>query len=344
MYPAGGQNPNYYGDQYGTPQMTSKSPPPLQHPVPQHPIPNFNSATPPPPSQHQQPHQQQYIPQQYQPQPQFQQQPNQQQQQQPYANPYGQGNLYSQFGFNDPAAQMGMQFAGNAVAQGTAYMERNFNRWVNMPALRHYFSVSNSYVVNKLRLLLFPWRHSPWTRSIKRTETGQMDGFRSPREDINSPDLYIPVMAVVTYVLLCGLAAGRQGSFHPEKMYVAGSTAAAVIFAEIVFTRLGCYFLSIPFEASMLDLIAYYGYKYVGIIVMAAIKLLTKNYWLSWVVFIYVGLSTGFFLLRSMRYVILPDTSPGPSTLNPQRKRRMWFLVMIAAMQMVYMFFLERSL
>lgn len=29
-----------------------------------------------------------------------------------------------------------------------------------MPALRHYFNVSNTYVLSKLRLLLFPWRHS----------------------------------------------------------------------------------------------------------------------------------------------------------------------------------------
>jgi hypothetical protein len=25
-----------------------------------------------------------------------------------------------------------------------------------------------------------------------RSETGQMEGFKPPREDINSPDLYIP--------------------------------------------------------------------------------------------------------------------------------------------------------
>ena len=65
---------------------------------------------------------------------------------------------------------------------------------------------------------------------MTRTETGQMDGFKPPREDINSPDLYIPgnvsmgsscivsdmhvivVMALVTYILFCGLAAGQQGS------------------------------------------------------------------------------------------------------------------------------------
>lgn len=45
----------------------------------------------------------------------------------------------------------------------------------------------------------------------RRSDTGQMEGYAAPREDINSPDLYIPVMAFVTYVLLCGLAAGRKG-------------------------------------------------------------------------------------------------------------------------------------
>ncbi|ORE05460.1 hypothetical protein BCV72DRAFT_209294 [Rhizopus microsporus var. microsporus] len=249
-------------------------------------------------------------------------------------------NLYSHFGFNDPAAQMGMQFAGTAMAQGSAYVEKNFNRWVNMPALRHYFNVSNSYVMNKLRLLLFPWRNHSWNRLIMRSETGQMEGFKPPREDLNSPDLYIPVMAVVTYVLLCGLTAGLENKFHPELLYIAVSTSVAVVFWEIVYTRLGCYFLNIPFEASMLDLLSYYGYKFVGIIVTDVVKLLGGKGYSTWFVFFYTGLSVSFFLLRSMRYVILPDAAAGPSTLNPQRKRRMWFLLTIASLQMVYMFFL----
>lgn len=149
--------------------------------------------------------------------------------------------------------------------------------------------------------------------------------------------------------------------FHPEKLYVAGCTSVAVIFAELCFTRLGCYFLNIPFEASMLDLIAYSGYKYVCIIVTDLAKLLGAGKWLFWVVFLYTASSVGFFLvrtlffffwykrwssntdgeweqLRSMRYVILPDAAAGPSTMNPQRKRRMWFLLTIAGLQMVFMF------
>jgi hypothetical protein len=51
----------------------------------------------------------------------------------------------------------------------------------------------------------------------RRSDTGQMEGYSPPREDINSPDLYIPVMAFVTYVLLCGLAAGRKGRWVMER-------------------------------------------------------------------------------------------------------------------------------
>ena len=57
--------------------------------------------------------------------------------------------------------------------------------------LKHHFNVSNSYVLSKLRILLFPWRHKPWSRNVRRLENGQSE-WAPPREDLNSPDLYIP--------------------------------------------------------------------------------------------------------------------------------------------------------
>ncbi|KAI8981101.1 YIF1-domain-containing protein [Pilobolus umbonatus] len=345
MYPGGNNNYHYQNQAYGIP---SKSPPPLQHPVPQHPIPDFGKAIPPTSSpglnnqQHYQYNQkmQSSLHQQSPMMHSMQQQPTYDPNAYTHSATPQQNNIYSQFGFDDPAAQMGMQFAGSAMAQGSAYVEKNFNRWVNIPALRHYFNVSNSYVLNKVRLLLFPWKNSSWNRLIMRSETGQMEGFKPPREDLNSPDLYIPVMALVTYVLLCGLTAGIHKSFHPEMLYLSATTSMAVLFWEIVYTRLGCYFLSIPFEASMLDLVCYYGYKFVAIIVTDISRLILGTGYGSWLVFFYTGMSMSFFLLRSMRYVILPDAAAGPSTLNPQRKRRMWFLLTIAALQIFYMFFL----
>ena len=63
--------------------------------------------------------------------------------------------------------------------------------------LKHHFNVSNSYVMNKLRLLLFPWRHKPWSRRVRRSENGQAE-WQAPRDDLNAPDLYIPRACVLT--------------------------------------------------------------------------------------------------------------------------------------------------
>lgn len=169
--------------------------PPLHHPVPQHvsTVPQLRSPPPPVP----------------------------QQSQGSYGNPYGQqapqagGGAANPFGaygnfMNDQTAQMGFQVGQTALKHGQEYVEQNvyciqygiiqkkrltsiqFNRYVNVSALKHYFNVSNGYVVNKLFLVLFPWRHKPWSRKQSIGPNGQEGWFFPPRDDLNSPDMYIP--------------------------------------------------------------------------------------------------------------------------------------------------------
>ena len=35
----------------------------------------------------------------------------------------------------------------------------NMNSWINVYNLKYYFTVNNSYVLNKLKLLIFPFKH-----------------------------------------------------------------------------------------------------------------------------------------------------------------------------------------
>jgi len=94
---------------------------------------------------------------------------------------------------NDATAQMGVQFGKHALTAGQAYLDKNFTRLLPLAHLKHSFNVSNGYVVNKLRLIVWPWRHRPWSRSVVRNEgTGVAEGWKPPREDLNCPDLYIP--------------------------------------------------------------------------------------------------------------------------------------------------------
>jgi len=191
---------------------------------------------------------------------------------------------------------------------------RQFNRYVSIPALKHYFNVSNSYVLNKLALVLFPWRHKPWSRQQARlTSTatgpnGQISQqqyssiFLPPRDDINSPDLYIPTMAVVTYILLSAVLAGLRGSFHPELLGSITTTALAVIVFEILCLKVAMYLLSISNDSQLLDLVAYSGYKFVGIIVtLVASEVLTPGRgtggWVGWTAFTYTFLANAFFLV-----------------------------------------------
>jgi hypothetical protein len=101
---------------------------------------------------------------------------------------------FGQFlGVNDTTAQMGLHVMTNVVGTGQEYVEQNFLRFINTRSLKPYFNVSTSYVLRKLQLLIFPWRHKPWSRQMRRNEvSAAVEGYKPPREDINAPDLYIP--------------------------------------------------------------------------------------------------------------------------------------------------------
>ncbi|GJJ76204.1 protein transport protein YIF1 [Entomortierella parvispora] len=354
------------------------SPPPLQHPVPTHPPVQMRDPVPTPSPRMpyaqanqghqnsfggQQQQQNQYRPQQLQQQQRSSFDHQQQHSQMPYGSPQTQymspqqthGHIQPQqqqqqqqqhgipsfpFNLNDGTTQLGMQFGKSAVMAGQEYVEQNLNRWVNRAALQPYFNVSNSYVVNKLKLLVFPWRHKLWTRVLKRSETtGESIGYLAPRDDINAPDMYIPVMAFVTYVLLIGVAAGTANGFSPEILGPTASSALAVILLEFTMIKLCIYLLNITTEVPILDLLAYSGYKFVGIILSIIVQLSKAPRSVFWSVFLYTGAATGFFLLRSLRYVILPEASAG-TVLAPQRKRRIHFLICLSVLQFGFMWIL----
>lgn len=264
---------------------------------------------------------------------------------------------------NDQTAQMGFQVGQKAVMASQEYMEQSINRYVSIPALKHYFNVSTSYVLRKILLVLFPWRHKPWSREQRPSSTVQDPGapntaysyyFLPPRDDLNSPDMYIPVMAFVTYILLSTLLAGLRGAFHPEVMGLTATAAFAVVAVEILGLKFGTYILSISNDSQLLDLVAYSGYKFVGVIVTLVVAEILNGGngtggWVGWTVFTYTFLANAFFLLRSLKYVLLPDSSSSPAggmqTVDrAQRNRRTQFLFLYSyVVQFIFMWVLSRQ-
>lgn len=227
------------------------------------------------------------------------------------------------------------------------------NRYVNVGVLKHYFNVSNSYVLSKLFLVLFPWRHKPWSRKQTVGPAGQEGWYLPPRDDINSPDMYIPVMSVVTYILLSTLVAGLRGQFQPELLGYTASVALAVVGVEILGLKLGCYLLSISNTSQLLDLVAYSGYKFVGVIATIAVAELVNGGkgtggWIGWSLFLYTFLANSLFLMRSLKYVLLPESSadsrPMQTDTRAKRNQRTQFLFFYSyGVQLLFMWILSRA-
>mmetsp|Transcript_1509 Transcript_1509/g.1005 ORF Transcript_1509/g.1005 Transcript_1509/m.1005 type:complete len:118 (+) Transcript_1509:201-554(+) len=77
--------------------------------------------------------------------------------------------------------------------------------WIGyLDALKDYFDVTNSYVLKKLRAIILPFtiKKDDWKRQYSGCEF--QDEVLTPRSDLQAPDLYIPTMAFVTFILLTG--------------------------------------------------------------------------------------------------------------------------------------------
>lgn len=103
-------------------------------------------------------------------------------------------------------------------------------------------------------------------------------------------------MAFVTYILLSTLLYGLAGNFNPEQLGYTASFAFTIVILEIGIIKIGCYLLSINNDSQLMDLVAYSGYKFVGIIVTLAMTTIGSR-WLEYLVFAYTFNANAFFLV-----------------------------------------------
>jgi hypothetical protein len=86
-------------------------------------------------------------------------------------------------------------------------------------------------------------------------------------------------MAFVTYVLLIAYHLGQQGRFTPEVFGLTASRGLGVVLLEVVLMKGTFYFFpsaalsSGATGAALLDLVAYSGYKFVGIVISMVLGL-----------------------------------------------------------------------
>ncbi|XP_073002017.1 uncharacterized protein [Typha latifolia] len=188
----------------------------------------------------------------------------------------------------------GEKFLGSS----SEFMQSNITEYLSDP--QYYFQVNGQYVRNKLKVILFPFLHrGHWTRITE--PVGGRLSYKPPIHDINAPDLYIPLMAFGSYVVLAGFALGVFGSG----------------------------------EAPLLDLVAYAGYGFAGI----SLAILARIIWSFSYYFLlpWMCVCMGVFLVKTMKRVLLGGTR----SYEKHPSRNHYFLLFMAAVQFPLLFWLS---
>nr|CAH8840625.1 unnamed protein product [Trichobilharzia regenti] len=242
------------------------------------------------------------------------------------------GGTHGPFVQNPFIPDLAVRYGSAMFGEGANYVQKNVNEYVNVNRLKYYFSVNNSYVAKKIGLVLFPFAHTKWASNYDPA------GPVPPGDDINAPDLYIPLMASITYILLSGVIFGLQSRFSPEYLGILASEAFGWLLLEVLLTLFGIYILNIQSNISYLDIVAYCGYKFVSMIIVliSYVGLNQPGYYFS---LLYVSLALAFFLIRSLKLKILPHAEAYPSECN---KRRIYLLLLIALVQPLVIWWLTR--
>lgn len=184
------------------------------------------------------------------------------------------------------------------------------------------------------------WKHFALVQPNDLTgpTNGQMMEFALPNCDENAPDLYLPSMSLITYVLLCALCYGNAGKFSPEVIPDVTTKCMVTQVLEVLAIRFGFNMMQAP--VAILDLLSCTGYKYLGLCVNMLVGLALSQLNLGhrgyYITFMWTASAAFFFMLKTMANNIpVVTAATGP--------KRDVMVVSFAASQFATMWFVSQT-
>ncbi|ORD94770.1 hypothetical protein ECANGB1_2785 [Enterospora canceri] len=175
---------------------------------------------------------------------------------------------------------MDYKMTSHVVKAGQEYVNKKIDS-KRFAFIRVYFEVNNAYILDKLRLILYP--------------------FNNTLDYLLKPDLYIPLMSLLTLVMLRSLQIGLSKEFHPEKLFLMVSRN---LLAQI---GISCVYYAVGFvlglRLGLITLICFTGYKYYPILIVKLLLLFGFRV-IGYVALAYLLLVYFFFYSRSIKVEI----------------------------------------
>lgn len=136
-------------------------------------------------------------------------------------------------------------------------------------------------VRSKFMLLFFPFlKRWNYTRTEEQM-SGGLHKYLPPRQDVNAPDLYIPIVfGLWTYCLLVGIALFISQTFKPEILYNTVSTSLGAWMLNTFVLKVLLWVLGISSAAPLLELASYAGYPFVAACMVLVSRLMLGRFFI----------------------------------------------------------------
>eukprot|EP00095_Tigriopus_kingsejongensis_P005865 maker-scaffold38_size502422-snap-gene-1.18 protein:Tk05865 transcript:maker-scaffold38_size502422-snap-gene-1.18-mRNA-1 annotation:"protein yif1b-b-like" len=254
----------------------------------------------------------------------------------PEANQGGQASgMPFQTMMGDPmVTNMAMQYGQEFMGKQGEEIKKNLDKYVSLGQLKYYFAVDTTYVGKKLGLLLFPFTHSDWSIKYNQDEPVQ------PKFDINAPDLYIPSMAYITYVLLVGYVLGLRNAFSPDLLATTSSSALVWLVLEMGMIYLSLTLMNIVTNMCKWDILSFSTYKYVAMIFIILIGLVLQSTTAYYVALVYSSGALAIFLVRALKLRIEPEVHG----MQTHGKRKLYMILFYAGLQPFFIWWMTSYL
>jgi hypothetical protein len=220
-----------------------------------------------------------------------------------FNNPGGNNNN----NFNDQIGRMGMQMGVNYLQ---SQFEQRFKQtpsisdYIFTDNIRRYFDVDNSYVLKKLFKIVVPFLKSKEEDYSQPSGWNDADYGMTKTEEhhhrtLLSPDLYIPLMSFMTFILMVCLSMGYRNEFRPE--LISNYTINCMFFAilEMLLYKLILLIVRVK-TLSLLDIIAFLNYKFVGLCLVLLAKFLIGG-WITTGITVYFSISFVYYMYAELR-------------------------------------------
>ncbi|KAH9516375.1 Protein yif1b [Dermatophagoides farinae] len=200
-----------------------------------------------------------------------------------------------------------------------------------MGNIKQYFAVDTNYAMKKLLLIFAPFLHKDW--SIRYNSE-----IVAPRDEPNLPDLYIPSMAFITYILVSGYILGLRNQFAPEQLGIYASSALAWLLLEVFLIMIAKYVMNLSSALGFFHMVAFR----IDTLLLAAIMFGRNGYL---ILFMYCTVSLGYFLIRALSTNLQQSQQSSYQHQYGDNPRTAYYLVIfIALLQPFIMYFLTSSL